>query len=73
MKSSMNGNASNTAERDIVTDMIEFKKAKEEMVAWKNQYELLIATSGQLVYEYHISTGDMIWGARLETGIRILA
>jgi two-component system, cell cycle sensor histidine kinase PleC len=61
----MNENSSPTAV-SIDTGITEFKKAEVEIAAWKNRYELLIAASGQLAYEYHVSTGDMIWGARLE-------
>jgi len=42
------------------------ERAEEEMAAWKNRYELLFAASGQLAYEYDVSTGDMIWGPCLE-------
>jgi diguanylate cyclase (GGDEF)-like protein/PAS domain S-box-containing protein len=49
--------------RGIVRDITERRKAEEEIAVWKNRCELLIADSGQLVYDYDISTGDMIWGA----------
>jgi PAS domain S-box-containing protein len=62
----MNENSSSTAELSVVPDITEYKKAEEEIAAWKNRYELMIVASGQLLYEYHASTGDMIWGDRLE-------
>jgi PAS domain S-box-containing protein len=62
----MNENSSSTAELSVVPDITEYKKAEEESAAWKNRYELMIVASGQLLYEYHASTGDMIWGDRLE-------
>ena len=63
----MNETASNGAELNgVVTDMTGHKKTEEEIAAWKKRYELLIVASGQLVYEYHVSTGNMIWGAHLE-------
>src|SRR4030042_3626675 len=42
------------------------ERAEEEMAAWKNRYELLFAASGQLMHEYDVSTGDMMWGDCLE-------
>ena len=54
------------AELCIVADIAEFKKADGEIAALKNRYELLIEVSGQLMHEYDVSTGDIIWGARLE-------
>ncbi len=62
----MNENSSSTAELSIVPDITECKKAEEEIAVWKNRYELLIAASGQLVYEYDVGTGNIMWGARLE-------
>jgi two-component system cell cycle sensor histidine kinase PleC len=61
----MNENSSPTAV-SIDTGITEFKKAEVEIAAWKNRYELLIAASGQLAYEYDVSTGDVIWGPCLE-------
>jgi len=62
----MNENSSSPAELCTVADIAELKKAEGEIAAWKNRYELLIAASGQVMHEYDISTGDIIWGARLE-------
>jgi two-component system cell cycle sensor histidine kinase PleC len=61
----MNQNSSSTAV-SIVTGVTECKKDEVEITAWKNRYELVIAASGQLAYEYDVSTGDMIWGPCLE-------
>ncbi len=66
VKISMNENSSSTTELSIACDITECKKAEEEIAVWKNRYELIITASGQLVYEYDVGTGDMIWGARLE-------
>ena len=62
----MNENSSSPAELCIVTDIAEIKKAEGEIAARKNRYELLIEASGQLMHEYDVSTGDIIWGAHLE-------
>ena len=59
-------NSARTAESNIVPDITGFNKVQEEITFWKNRYELVIAASGQLLYEYDVDTGDMIWGARLE-------
>jgi diguanylate cyclase (GGDEF)-like protein/PAS domain S-box-containing protein len=40
--------------------------AEVESVPWKSRYELVMTASGQVVYEYDVSTGDMTWGFRLE-------
>ena len=53
----MNGNSAS---------LPEYNKAEEEIAAWKNRYELVIAASGQLMYEYDIGTGNMIWGTILK-------
>jgi PAS domain S-box-containing protein len=62
----MNENSSSPAELCIVADIAELKKAEGEIAAWKNRYELLIGASGQVMHEYDVSTGDIIWSARLE-------
>jgi PAS domain S-box-containing protein len=62
----MNENSSSQVEVSIVSDVIEHKEDEEEAAVWKNLYELVIAASGQLVYEYDVSTGDRMWGARLQ-------
>ena len=53
----MNGNSAS---------LPEYNKAEKEIAAWKNRYELMITASGQLMYEYDIGTGNMIWGAIIE-------
>ncbi len=42
------------------------KGSEEEVAAWKSRYELVIASSGELVHEYDVNTGDMMWGDCLE-------
>ena len=59
-------NSAGNAQLSIVPDVTEHKKAQEEIAAWKNRYELVTAASGQLVYEYDVTTGDRMWGPRLE-------
>jgi len=62
----MNEILATTTDLIIDRDITESKKAEEQIDAWKSRYELLIAASGQLVYEYDVGTGDIFWGARLE-------
>ncbi|MGD0918547.1 MAG: hypothetical protein ABSB22_19035, partial [Thermodesulfobacteriota bacterium] len=57
-------NSAGNAQLSIVPDVTEHKKAQEEIAAWKNRYELVTAASGQLVYEYDVTTGDRMWGPR---------
>ena len=46
-------------------DVTERKKADEEVQTWKDRYELTIASSGLLVYEYDVNTQKVIWGSSL--------
>jgi PAS domain S-box-containing protein len=62
----MNENLTSTTELDISRDITEHKKNEEEIDTWKNHCESLIEASGQLVFEYHIGTGDIMWGLHLE-------
>ena len=62
----MNENPTNTAETDLVPEVIGHSKAEEEIAAWRSRYELVVEASGQLAYEYDLCTGDMIWGSRVE-------
>ena len=51
---------------DHVVSIAENKKIEEEIATWKKRYELVIAASGQLVYEYDIVTGHIEWGTLLQ-------
>jgi PAS domain S-box-containing protein len=46
-------------------DITEHKRAEQNIIDWKNRYELVIAASGQLVYDYDVSTGAIVWGGDL--------
>lgn len=35
---------------------------QKEIDAWRRRYELIIASSAQIVYEYNIATGAILWG-----------
>jgi PAS domain S-box-containing protein len=62
----MNKNSSTAAELCIIADIDKRKRAEGEVAAWKNRYELVMAASGQLMHEYDVSTGSMMWGEHLE-------
>jgi diguanylate cyclase (GGDEF)-like protein/PAS domain S-box-containing protein len=42
------------------------ERSEGEIAAWQSRYELMIAASGQLMHEYDVSTGNMMWGDSLE-------
>jgi PAS domain S-box-containing protein len=50
---------------DNLVRIAEYKKIEEEIATWKNRYELVIAGSRQLVYEYDFVTGHIEWGTLL--------
>jgi rsbT co-antagonist protein RsbR len=62
----MNETSSSTTELNMVSEIAESKKAEDEIAIWKTRYELLVAASGQLEYEYDVRTGSIRWGTRLE-------
>ncbi len=37
-----------------------------EIAEWKQRFELVASASGQVVYEYHIPTGAILWSGSLE-------
>lgn len=51
---------------DHAVSIADHKNIEEAIAIWKNRYELVIAASGQLVYEYDIGTGDILWGTILQ-------
>ncbi|HRS98170.1 MAG TPA: response regulator, partial [Smithella sp.] len=42
------------------------KQAEEELSAWMQRYELIVASSGQVAYEYVVPTGQISWGSSIE-------
>jgi PAS domain S-box-containing protein len=47
-------------------DITERKKAEETLRVWMNRYELIVAASGQVAYEYILCTGHITWGSSIE-------
>ena len=62
----MNENLARTTELNMVRNITEHNENEEEIDAWKTRFESLIEASGQLVFEYHIGTGEITWGPYLE-------
>lgn len=50
----------------IAHDITRRKKSEEEISAWKKRFELVIAASGQVVYDYDVESGEIIWSGSLE-------
>lgn len=56
-------------ERRIVTsvvDVTELKRAEAERNMWIKRYDLIVEASGQVAYEYIISSGEIKWGSSIE-------
>ncbi|MHA3773272.1 PAS domain S-box protein [Verrucomicrobiota bacterium sgz303538] len=46
-------------------DITDQKRAAAHVLRWKNRYEAAIAASGQLLYEYDLSNGEVTYGGNL--------
>ena len=55
----------------IANDITRRKKTEEEVTTWEKKYELVIAASGQVVYDYDVATGEIEWSGSLEAGPRL--
>ncbi len=51
---------------NFMTDITERKKAEEGLQAWIKRYDLIVEASGQVAYEYIVSTGHITWGSSIE-------
>ncbi|MBI4809880.1 MAG: PAS domain-containing protein [Ignavibacteriales bacterium] len=47
-------------------DISDRKKSEAEIVNWKHRYELVVASSGQIVYDYDIKTGAILWSGSIK-------
>lgn len=45
-----------------VLDRTQEYRQQQEIDEWRRRYELIIASSAQIVYEYNIGTGSILWG-----------
>lgn len=46
-------------------DITEVKLKNTEKENWKMRYELITASSGQVVYDYHIASGQIAWSGNI--------
>jgi PAS domain S-box-containing protein len=51
---------------NVCRDIRERKRAEESLHAWMRRYDLIVEASGEIAYEYTISTGDILWGRSIE-------
>ncbi|MEX1139469.1 MAG: PAS domain S-box protein [Bacteroidota bacterium] len=49
-----------------ILDRTQEHRQQTEIDEWKRRYELIIASSAQIVYEYNIRTGAILWGGSIE-------
>ncbi len=52
--------------RGIVRDITHRKKIENELAEWKKRYDLIVASSGQVVNDYNAETGTLLWSGSLE-------
>jgi len=45
----------------LVQDITEKKVTEKEKHDWQVRYELLVKSSGQIIYEYNLTTGKVLW------------
>ncbi|MDD5712733.1 MAG: PAS domain S-box protein, partial [Smithellaceae bacterium] len=55
-----------TGFRGVALDMSERRAAEENLHRWVNRYELSVAASGQVAYDYNVQTGAILWGKTVE-------
>ncbi|HEY5691905.1 MAG TPA: PAS domain-containing protein [Cyclobacteriaceae bacterium] len=49
-----------------VARALENKIVEDEKLEWKTRYELIAASSGQVIYDYDIATGKIVWGGNVK-------
>ncbi len=49
-----------------VSGAIESEISENEKQEWKTRYELIAASSGQVIYDYDIKSGNIVWGGNVE-------
>lgn len=47
-------------------DVSEHKQVEKDIIDWKRRYELIVSASGQIVYDYNILTGVILWSGGVE-------
>lgn len=49
-----------------VSRALENKMVEDEKQAWKTRYELVAAASGQVIYDYDLKSGNIVWGGNVQ-------
>lgn len=44
-----------------VQDITERKKAEQDRQSWQNRYDLIVKSSGQMIYDYDTTNGKIMW------------
>lgn len=52
--------------RGIAVDITDLKRAAREVLEWKRRYDLTVAASGQVVYDYNVASGMIFWSSGIE-------
>jgi len=47
-------------------DITDYKRAEASRREWEQRYALIVAASGQVVYDYDVPTGAILWGHTIE-------
>ena len=50
----------------VARDIRARKQAEREIAEWKRRYELVAVASGQVVYDYDVQSGGIIWSGSVE-------
>jgi len=50
----------------IFFDITRRTRAEAEVAGWKQRYELVASASGEVVYDYDLKTGSILWSGSLE-------
>lgn len=48
-----------------IASALERKLSESEKEDWKIRYELVSAASGQVIYDYNVGTGNIVWGGNV--------
>ena len=50
----------------VVRNITERQRAQTEIEAWKHRFDLVSAASGQVVYDYDVPSGTILWSGSVE-------
>ena len=51
---------------NIAYDITTMKNSEDILKQWSERYEMITTAAGQVAYDYHISSGKIIWGASMK-------